>query len=200
MIAPVEAKAGYYVDSIGATNPTIASPGTYVPTNGAVIPTPADSCSYCPNFGMVEQLPVLPGWWRASPSIVYRCQIQSYCPGCSNEPVQVDAGYVAPISGMSTQILAGDLNNDLEVSGEELNVTLSNYWANSPWLLLTNVAGLGGTNVTFALSNNLEGNFTVQYTTNLSDWNNLGLATPRYSFVDSNAPAVPLRYYRLRWP
>ena len=65
---------------------------------------------------------------------------------------------------------------------------------------MTNVAGLGGTNVTFALTNNLAGAFSVEYTTNLMDWLFLGPATPRYEFTDTNAPAVPQRYYRLRWP
>jgi len=65
---------------------------------------------------------------------------------------------------------------------------------------MTNVAGLGGTNVTFALSHSLTGAFSVEYTTNLLDWLFLGPATPRYGFADPKAPADPQRYYRLRWP
>lgn len=65
---------------------------------------------------------------------------------------------------------------------------------------MTNVAGLGGTNVTFALTNSLAGAFSVEYTTNFVDWYFLGPATARYEFTDTNAPAVPQRYYRLRWP
>jgi hypothetical protein len=65
---------------------------------------------------------------------------------------------------------------------------------------MTNVAGLGGTNVTFAVTNSLTGAFTVEYTTNLTDWFPLGPATPRYLFTDTNAPANPRRYYRLRYP
>jgi len=42
---------------------------------------------------------------------------------------------------------------------------------------MTNVAGLGGTNVTFALSNSTAGAFSVEYTTNLSNWFLLGPAT-----------------------
>ena len=42
--------------------------------------------------------------------------------------------------------------------------------------------------------------FSVEYTTNLVDWLFLGPATPRYEFTDTNAPAIPERYYRLRWP
>ena len=82
----------------------------------------------------------------------------------------------------------------------ELNTVLSNYFPNSPFLRMTNVAGLGGTNVTFALSNSTAGAFGVEYTTNLMDWLFLGPATPRYEFTDTNAPTNPQRYYRLRWP
>ncbi len=65
---------------------------------------------------------------------------------------------------------------------------------------MTNVAGLGGTNVTFALSNSAAGAFSVEYTTNLSNWFLLGPALPRYLFTDTNAPALPHRYYHLCWP
>ncbi|HTY86701.1 MAG TPA: FG-GAP-like repeat-containing protein [Candidatus Acidoferrum sp.] len=94
----------------------------------------------------------------------------------------------------------GDVNGDGIVDQNELNLVLSNYFPYSPWLYMTNVAGLGGTNVTFALSNSTAGAFSVEYTTNLADWHFLGLATPRYLFTDTNAPAVPQRFYRLRWP
>ncbi len=94
----------------------------------------------------------------------------------------------------------GDLNGDGIVDDGELNTVLSNYFPYSPWLELTNTYGLGGTNVTFALTNSTAGAFSVEFSTNLSDWEFLGPATPRYEFTDTNAPAVPQRYYRLRWP
>ena len=94
----------------------------------------------------------------------------------------------------------GDLNGDGIVSQSELDAVLSYYWPYSPWIYMTNVAGLGGTNVTFALTNSTAGAFSVEYTTNLTDWYFLGPATPRYEFTDTNAPALPRRYYRLRWP
>jgi hypothetical protein len=53
------------------------------------------------------------------------------------------------------------------VDQSELDAVLANYWPTSPWLQITNLAGLGATNITFALTN-------------------------------SNAPAGPQRYYRLR--
>ncbi len=97
-------------------------------------------------------------------------------------------------------VLSGDLDFNGLVSQAELNSVLSNYWPSSPWLYMTNVAGLGGTNVTFALSNSTAGAFSVQYTTNFTNWQFLGPAIPRYLFTDTNAPALPQRYYRLRWP
>lgn len=100
----------------------------------------------------------------------------------------------------SATFTPGDVNGDGMVSQAELNGVLANYWTYSPWLYLTNVAGLGGTNVTFALENSTAGAFSVEYTTNLTDWFFLGPATPRYLFTDTNAPAVPQRFYRLRWP
>jgi hypothetical protein len=113
--------------------------------------------------------------------------------------------------------VSGDVNGNGIVDLNELNGVLGNYnggvidqaaldaileryWPNSPWLLMTNMAGLGGTNVTFSLTNSLAGAFSVEYSTNLIDWNLLGPATPRYQFTDLNAPSLPQRYYRLRWP
>ena len=46
---------------------------------------------------------------------------------------------------------------------------------------MTNVAGLGGTNVTFALTNSIAGAFSVEVTTNLSSWQFLGPATAALS-------------------
>ena len=93
-----------------------------------------------------------------------------------------------------------NLNGNGILTDANLNLVLSNYFATSPFLYMTNVAGLGGTNVTFALSNSFAGAFSVEFTTNLVDWYLLGPATPRYLFTDTNAPAEPQRYYRLRWP
>ena len=96
--------------------------------------------------------------------------------------------------------IPGDLNGDGIVSQSELDAVYGNYVTNSPWLYMTNVAGLGGTNVQFSLSNSVLGAYTVQYSTNLLNWLPLGPATPRYLFTDTNAPALPQRYYRLRYP
>jgi len=104
------------------------------------------------------------------------------------------------VSVTASNLVYGDLNGDGVVDGAELDGVLANYFATSPWLYMTNVAGLGGTNVTFALTNDLTGAFSVEYSTNLTDWSFLGPAIPRYLFTDTNAPVEPQRYYRLRWP
>ena len=104
------------------------------------------------------------------------------------------------VSVITTNLRMGDLNGDGVFNATELQALLSDYFAASPFLQMTNVAGLGGTNVTFALTNDLSGAFSVEYTTNLLDWLFLGPATPRYEFTDTNAPAEPQRSYRLRWP
>ena len=96
--------------------------------------------------------------------------------------------------------IVGDFNGDGIVSLAELNAVYANYVTNSPWLYLTNVAGLGGTNVTFSLSNSVLGAYSIQFSTNLVNWYYLGPATPQYLFADTNAPAVPTRYYRLSYP
>ena len=96
--------------------------------------------------------------------------------------------------------IPGDLNGDGVVSQSELDAVYANYATNSARLYMANVAGLGGTNVTFALSNSVSGAYSVQYSTNLVDWIPLGLARPRYLFIDTNAPSLPQRYYRLSYP
>lgn len=54
--------------------------------------------------------------------------------------------------------------------------------------------------MTFALTNATSGAFSVEASTNLTDWELIGPATPRYEFTDTNAPVAPQRTYRLRWP
>jgi hypothetical protein len=94
----------------------------------------------------------------------------------------------------------GDFNGDGVVSAAEFNAVYSSYLANNPWLYLTNVAGLGTSNVTFSLSNSIAGIYSVQSSTDLLNWYYLGPALPRYLFTDTNAPAAPQRYYRLTYP
>ena len=94
----------------------------------------------------------------------------------------------------------GDLNGDGIVDQNELNLVLTNYWPHSPWLLMTNTAGLGTTNVQFTLPNPTAWNFTVEVSTNLVNWNALGSARPLYQFGDPAATNLPQHFYRLRYP
>ena len=96
--------------------------------------------------------------------------------------------------------LPGDLNGDGIVDQTELNAVLANYWPNSPWLWLTNTAGLGSTNVQFALTNTAAWKFSVLVSTNLVDWQYLGPAAPLYQFGDPRAGTGAKRFYRLSWP
>lgn len=96
--------------------------------------------------------------------------------------------------------LLGDFNGDGVVSQPEYDAVYTNYLPTSPWVYITNTAGLGGTNVTFSLLPSPGAAYRVQFTTNLSTWLDLGPATPRYEFTDTNAPAAPVRSYRLIWP
>lgn len=100
----------------------------------------------------------------------------------------------------SIYVTPGDLDGDGIVSQGEFEQVYNYYLLTSPYLLMTNVAGLGGTNVTFALSNPPSSPYTVEYSTNLTDWTAVGSALPLYQFTDTNAPGSPQRFYRLRWP
>jgi hypothetical protein len=99
----------------------------------------------------------------------------------------------------ATNVVTGDLNGNGVLDESELNSVLTNYYATSPFLQMTNVLGLGESNVTFAVTNFTANSFSVEYSINLTNWYLLGPATPRYGFTDTNTPG-PQRYYRLRWP
>ncbi len=97
--------------------------------------------------------------------------------------------------------MAGDYNGDGTVSRAEFDQVYSNYLMTgaSP-LRMTNLAGLGSPRVTFALSSLPGSAFSVEYSTNLVDWQYLAPAVPEYLFTDPNAPNSPRRFYRVRWP
>jgi hypothetical protein len=95
--------------------------------------------------------------------------------------------------------LAGDIDGDGFVSQSDLNAVLSNYFGTNA-LYMTNVTGLGHSNVTFQLTNSLAGSFSVQVSTNLVNWQPIDSAIPVFEFTDTNAPGSPTRYYRLSWP
>jgi hypothetical protein len=116
----------------------------------------------------------------------------------------IDSGFVggawAPEATFTTVKVPGDTNNDGIVSQDELDHVLAHYWPTSPWLAMTNASGLGDTNVQFTLTGYNAWNFTVEYSTNLMDWNVLGPTAPVYQFNDPANAGTPTRYYRLRWP
>ncbi|HEU5122719.1 MAG TPA: FG-GAP-like repeat-containing protein [Verrucomicrobiae bacterium] len=117
----------------------------------------------------------------------------------------IDSGYAggswSSEASFTTQARPqGDLNGDGIVSASELNQVINSYLATSPYLQITNSIGLGSNVVSFALTNDFAGAFTVEYSTNLTDWQPLGPATPRYQFTDPDASSNPQRFYRLRWP
>ena len=85
--------------------------------------------------------------------------------------------------------LLGDSNGDGAVSSTEISAVYSNYLATSPWLLLTNVAGLGGTNVTFSLSNSVFATYSVQYSTDLLSLGITSVPPPRST--SSPTPTLP---------
>ena len=96
--------------------------------------------------------------------------------------------------------LPGDTDRDGTISDNEVQGVLSNYFPSTPWLQMTNTAGLGTTNISFGLSNALTATYNVEVSTNLVDWTLLGPALPRYDFLDTNAVDNVQRYYRLRLP
>ena len=103
-----------------------------------------------------------------------------------------------PVS--ATEIVPGDTDGDGVVETNELSGVLANYWANNPWLQMTNPMLLGDGFFQFALTNEAVWNFNVEATTNLTDWEFLGPAFPVYQFFDAGSTNQPQRYYRLRWP
>lgn len=97
-------------------------------------------------------------------------------------------------------VVPGDLNSDGIVSRSELDAVFTNYLRTSPWLLMTNVVGLGSSNVVFALTNSPDDVLNIEYSTNLLQWQSLGSVLPLYQFTDTNAHGTPQRFYRLRAP
>ena len=95
----------------------------------------------------------------------------------------------------------GDVNADGVVDQDELDAVLADYWPNSPWLAITEMATHADGSVEFAISNPGGWQFTVEYSTNLATWTSLPvLATPIYRTQDPDVTNAPMRFYRLRWP
>jgi hypothetical protein len=113
-------------------------------------------------------------------------------------PAVADLNGDGAVDAFELAAVLGHLGTN-RVSASNVNQVLLNYLGGDP-LLMTNVAGLGNSNVTFGLSNSPAVNFTVQSSTNLTDWQTLGPAQLLYRFADTNAPLGPNRQYRLVYP
>lgn len=118
--------------------------------------------------------------------------------------------------GSITPTLQGDLNSDGQVNDQDLKILFDNFTAPPgakdlgvlfsytlifpSYLGMTNVAGLGGTNVTFdATMLELVG-LKIESSTDLKSWTPLGTAVPHFFFTDTNALTEPKRFYRLSSP
>jgi hypothetical protein len=115
--------------------------------------------------------------------------------GCSGTTYGPDMTFTT-----SPYVVPGDLNGDGIIDQSELNLLLSSYWPSSPWLSMTDTFGLSTTNILFSLTNANNFDLSVLVSTNLVDWDYLGVAHQRYQFFDPAATNAPQRYYRLRWP
>ena len=166
--------------------------------------TPANAGSYTPIAGMSQAIPAVPGYYvnGSAANGMTPAPAGYFVLGNGQVSPQVaPAGRYAPIPGMQGTIVLGDANNDGMVSQGELNVVLTNYWSNSPWVTLTNAEKLSNGTWQFVLTNATAWDFSVLTGTNLTgtNWSYLGVANPAYTFVDTNSVAGE-RFYRLRWP
>jgi hypothetical protein len=85
--------------------------------------------------------------------------------------------------------ILGATTNAVDQAG--VNTVLAHYWVNNP-PCITN-AGFGNpTNFVFALTNFT---FTVQVSTDLANWTNIGPAN--FQFTDTNAVVHQASFYRL---
>lgn len=113
-------------------------------------------------------------------------------------PAVADVNGDGAVDASELAVVLGQLGTN-RVSAANVNQVLLNYLSGDA-LLMTNVAGLGNSNVTFGLSNSPAVNFTVQSSTNLTNWQTLGPAQLFYRFADTNTPLGPNRQYRLVYP
>ena len=78
---------------------------------------------------------------------------------------------------------------------------LSNYWATSLPLVMTNPAALGDGIFQFSLPQITGWNLNVVASTNLTTWEPLSVPVrPVWQFIDPDYTNHPNRYYRLQRP
>jgi hypothetical protein len=136
--------------------------------------------------------------------------------GSAFAPEQSFNAFIVLSPSGATNFTPGDLDHDGAVNESELGAVLAhlgtngvgqanmdqlllNYFTGNP-LYMTEVAGLGSSDVTFSLLNSPAVNFTVQSSTNLFNWQNLGPVSLKYHFTDTNTPPGSNRFYRLSYP
>ena len=141
--------------------------------------------------------------FKVDPGTPYYWSVQAVDGAFKGSPFAPESSFkvlsvAAPVT--ATTLIPGDTDGDGVVGSNELSAVLANYWANNPWLQMTNPATLNDGFFQFALMNDAVWNFSVDVTTNLMDWDFLGPAFPVYQFFDPESTNQPQRYYRLRWP
>ncbi len=204
MVAPILASPGYYVSASASTGQTPAMPGYFAAGPGATNAVAANAGTYCPVSAMPFALPTPPGYYQSSqgqPNAI-PAPVGFYSSAYGNLfATPAPPGKYDPIPGMQAPIVPGDLNGDGLVTQDELNVVLTNYWTNSPWVTMTNAQNLGNGIFQFSLTNATAWDFSVLVSSNLAttNWDYLGVAYPVYQFTTTNTNAAAL-YYKLRWP
>lgn len=180
------APAGYYAPA-GSTGPTAASPGYYTPISGMSSAILAPAGYYVPASASAGATPVASGFYSPTAG--------------ASAATPAPPGTYAPIAGMQGTIYLGSTNGQSAVNQSELDIVLSNYWPNSPWVTMTNFEVLCDGQRQFFLTNDTGWDFSVLVSSNLSDsnWTYLGVAYPVYQFVDPDTNAGQ-RFYKLSWP
>jgi hypothetical protein len=112
-------------------------------------------------------------------------------------PVPGDVNGDGVVDGAEVLTVLSHLVTNGTVGPDALNLALRNYFAAYP-LVMSNVDGLGSSKILFTLPNSPDPNLSVQSSTDLVNWATLGLVN--YGFIDTNAPTIPHRYYRLSYP
>jgi hypothetical protein len=86
------------------------------------------------------------------------------------------------------------------VSLPEVLSVLTNYWQSNGAIYMTNFTKLPNGQFTVRLTNSTERTFTVQVSTNFTNWQPIGKAVPDFKFTDAASTRQSKRYYRLVWP
>jgi hypothetical protein len=191
-------------DLAGVFTP-VNTPTAAIPFTVSDAETPADNLAVTASSGnssLVPQANLVLGGSGATRSLTITPAVGQR--GSTAITVSVSDGLAVTSKSfvLSVGVVSGDLNGDGIVDENELNGVLTNYWQNSPGVIMTNVVKLNDGRFQFGLTNQEAWNFSVLVSTNLVNWEVLtNPATPVYQFLDPQAATnAPQRYYRLRYP